>query len=108
LNSQLTAANFPVITYPTTLTHLADFADGTGTVTWTMPTGLTNDWLSLGASDINGDSVKAEYGLALTDTSKSIIFTSLPLNFAPTNFWLWLGAFDSYGRQLGRSVNVWP
>ncbi|MDD2539895.1 MAG: hypothetical protein PHH28_02480, partial [Desulfuromonadaceae bacterium] len=67
---------------------------------------LINDWLSLGANDSMGNSVTAEYGLALTDTSKSITFSSLPVNFAPTNFWLWLGAFDGYGRQLARSINM--
>lgn len=102
----LTAANFPAITAPTTLTQLAAFAVGSGTVTWTMPAGLTNDWLSLGANDSSGNSVKVEYGLALTDTSKSVMFSPLP-TFTPTNFWLWLGAFDRYGRQLARSTNAY-
>ena len=105
--NNLTAANFPVITYPATMTDLAGFAGGTGTVRWTMPAGLTNDWLTIGANDSAGNSIRAEYGLALTDTSKSIIFTSVPANFTPTNFWLWLGAFDVYGRQLGRNINAY-
>lgn len=106
LNTELTAANFPTVTAPSTPEQLAAFAGGTGTVSWTLPTGLINDWLSVGVNDFSGHSAMVEYGLAATDRSKSIVISPLP-SFTPTGAWLWLGSYDRYGRALARNIGVW-
>lgn len=105
--SELTAASFPSVTSPT-MDQLRSFAGGTGTVTWTLPAGLTNDWLSIGISDNVGNSARAEYSLVPSDRSKSVTLdskTSTGQAFIPTNRWIWLGAWDSFGREL--AVSIW-
>jgi hypothetical protein len=107
LNGELTAADFPTITAPTT----ADLQDiiGTsetisGTITWTLPAGLTNDWLEVDIRDDAGNSVRYETTPAPTATSETFTLepvTSTGERFIITSGWLWLSASDSYGRQLG-------
>jgi hypothetical protein len=105
MNTALTAASFPTITAPT-LAQLRSFNGGTVTVSWTLPAGLTNDWLQMHLGDNSGNSARAEYSLAPTDTSKTIILdakTSTGQTFTPTDRRIWLSAWDSFGRQLARS-----
>lgn len=107
LNTALTAASFPVITSPT-VAQLRSFTGGNATVTWTIPAGLTNDWLEAQIGDNSGNYARFEASLLPTDTSKS--FTLNPVtnggqNFTVTQGWLWLSVFDSYGRTL--AVSLW-
>lgn len=109
LNTELTAAMFPTITAPT-VDQMRAFTGGSSTVSWTLPAGLDNDWLSVGLNDNTGNSANAEYSLAPSDRSKTITLnpvTSTGQAFTPTGGWIWLGVFDSYGRQLATSINVW-
>ncbi|ABQ24833.1 hypothetical protein [Geotalea uraniireducens] len=102
LKSELTTANFPTITSPT-VAQVRAFTGGNTTVSWTLPTGLTNDWLSAQIADNAGNSAMFEASLLPTDTSKSFTLnpvTSTGQAFTITQGWLWLGAWDSYGRQL--------
>jgi hypothetical protein len=108
LNSELTAAMFPAVTAPTAA-QLGAFTGGSLTVAWTLPAGLVNDWLSVFINDNTGNSAKAEYSLAPADRSKVITLspvTSTGQTFTPTGGNLWLGVFDSFGRQLSTSINV--
>lgn len=102
LKSELTTANFPTITSPT-VAQVRAFTGGNTTVSWTLPTGLTNDWLSAQIADNAGNSAMFEASLLPTDISKSFTLnpvTSTGQAFTITQGWLWLGAWDSYGRQL--------
>lgn len=102
LKSALTTASFPTITSPT-VAQMHAFTGGNTTVSWTLPTGLTNDWLSAQIADNSGNSAMFEASLLPTDTSKSFTLnpvTSTGQAFTITQGWLWLGAWDSYGRQL--------
>lgn len=102
LKSALTTASFPTITSPT-VAQMHAFTGGNTTVSWTLPTGLTNDWLSAQIADNAGNSAMFEASLLPTDTSKSFTLnpvTSTGQAFTITRGWLWLGAWDSYGRQL--------
>lgn len=104
--TELSAASFPSITAPT-LTQLMSFTGGSLAVTWTLPAGLTNDWLELHINDNTGNSARAEYSLMPADTSKTIILdakTSVGQTFTPTNRFIWLSAWDSFGRQLATSM----
>ncbi|KAF0219992.1 MAG: hypothetical protein FD174_1716 [Geobacteraceae bacterium] len=108
LNTELTAANFPAISAPT-VDQLRAFSGGNTTVSWALPTGLSNDWLSAQIADSTGNSAKFEAGLLPTDTSKSFALTpvtSTGQTFTITQGWIWLGAFDSYGRLLATNINV--
>jgi hypothetical protein len=107
LNSELTTANFPTITSPT-ITQLHAFTGGNATVSWTLPTGLTNDWLSVEMRDNSGNSARVEFGLAPADRSKSFTLnpvTSTGQPFTPTGGGIWLNAWDGYGRQL--AISMW-
>lgn len=110
LNTALTAASFPQITKPT-LTELGSLmgtsADIPATVTWTLPSGLINDWLDIEIHDGSGNSVRAEFSLAPADRSKSFTLspvTSTGYRFTITGGWIWLGAWDGYGRELATSM----
>lgn len=108
LNTELTAASFPTITAPTAA-QLRAFTGGSSTVSWTLPAGLVNDWLDIFVNDNTGNSARAEYSLAPADRSKVITLnpvTSTGQAFTPTGGGLWLGVFDSFGRQLSTSINV--
>lgn len=108
LNSELTAAMFPAVTAPTAA-QLGAFTSGSLTVAWALPAGLVNDWLSVFINDNTGNSAKAEYSLAPADRSKVITLspvTSTGQPFTPTGGNLWLGVFDSFGRQLSTSISV--
>jgi len=108
LNTELTAASFPTITAPTPA-QLRAFTGGSSTVSWTLPAGLVNDWLDIFVNDNTGNSARAEYSLAPADRSKAITLnpvTSTGQTFTPTGGGLWLGVFDSFGRQLSTSINV--
>lgn len=110
LSTDLTAAKFPQITKPTAAdlnALLGTSADINGLVAWTLPSGLTNDWLSVWVGDNSGNSAKFEAGLLPTETSKS--FTLSPVTSTGQRFsitWgnIWLGAYDSYGRQLATVI----
>jgi hypothetical protein len=107
LNTELTVAMFPTITAPTQAA-LRSFMGGAITVSWTLPAGLTNDWLQVTLSDDTGsNTAMAEYSPLATDTSKSFVLPATSNNgpFTPTNRMIWLNAFDSYGRQL--DVGMW-
>jgi len=107
LNSELTTANFPTITSPT-ITQLHAFTGGNATVSWTLPTGLTNDWLSVEMRDNSGNSARVEFGLAPADRSKSFTLnpvTSTGQPFTPTGGGIWLNAWDGDGRQL--AISMW-
>jgi hypothetical protein len=106
LSTELTAANFPAITAPSTQEQLASFAGGTGTISWTVPDGIVTDGLSVDVYDNSSNNAEVQYDLEPTDRSKSIIFSPLP-TFTPTGGWLWLGAMDSYGREFARSISFW-
>ncbi len=102
LKSELTTASFPSITSPT-LAQLHAFTGGNATVSWTLPTGLTNDWLSAQIADNSGNSAMFEASLLPTDTGKSFTLnpvTSAGQSFTITQGGLWLGAWDGYGREL--------
>ena len=106
LNNELTAASFPTITSPT-MTEMRAFTGGNATVTWTLPAGLTNDWLSMQMNDNSGNSARAEFSLAPADRSKSFTLnpiTSTGQTFTPTGGGIWLGAWDSFGRQVATSM----
>lgn len=108
LNSELTAAMFPAITAPTAA-QLNAFTGGSLTVGWTLPAGLVNDWLEIFVNDNTGNSARAEYSLAPADRSKIITLnpvTSTGQTFIPTSGGLWLSVFDSFGRKLSTSINV--
>jgi hypothetical protein len=108
LNSELTAAMFPTITAPTAAQVIA-FTGGSITVSWTLPAGLVNDWLSVFINDNTGNSAMAEYSLAPADRSKVITLnpvTSTGQPFTPTGGNLWLGVDDSFGRRLSTNINV--
>jgi hypothetical protein len=99
---------FPTITAPT-VAQLRAFTGGSVTVSWTLPAVLDNDWLVMFINDNAGNSARAEYSLAPSDRSKNIILnatTSTGQTFIPTSGGIWLGVFDSFGRQLGTSINV--
>ena len=106
LSTELTAASFPTITSPT-VAQLHAFAGGNATVSWTLPSGLSNDWMSVQVADNSGNSAIFEASLLSTDTSKS--FTLIPVTstgqtFTITQGWIWLSAWDSYGRQLATTM----
>lgn len=106
LNSVLTVANFPTITSPT-VTQLRSFTGGNATVAWTLPVGLTNDWLSAQIGDNSGNYARFEANLLPTDTSKSFTLNPITINnvsFTVTQGWLWLSAHDIYGRELATSL----
>lgn len=106
LSSELSSASFPAISQQT-LDQMQSFTGGNATVNWTLPAGLINDWLSVGLGDNEGNTAMFEAGLLPTETSKS--FTLDPVTssgpFTPTYGWIWLGAWDSFGRQLATSVS---
>ena len=106
LSTELTAASFPAITSPT-ITQLHAFTGGNAAVSWTLPTGLTNDWLSVEMRDNSGNSARVEFGLAPADRSKSFTLnpvTSTGQSFTPTGGGIWLSAWDADGRQLANST----
>jgi hypothetical protein len=103
----LTAAMFPVITSPTMDQMMAFVADGggDGTISWTLPTGLTNDWLSLGLNG-NGDSAMAEFSPAPEARSQAFTLPAVGSNgasFTATGGWIWLAARDAHGRRIATS-----
>lgn len=102
LNSELTAAMFPTITAPT-VAQLHAFTGGTSTVSWTLPAGLTNDWLEATIMDNAGNSARIEFSLLPADRSKTGTLnpvTSTGQPFTITGGGIWLGAWDGFGRQL--------
>lgn len=102
LNSELSAASFPTITGPT-MGGMQSFTGGEVTVTWTLPAGLTNDWLEASIHDNTGNSARFETTPAPTATSESFTLdpiTSTGQSFMPTNGWVSITAYDSFGRQL--------
>jgi hypothetical protein len=106
LNTELTAASFPAITAPT-VAQLRTFTGGNTTIRWTLPTGLTNDWLDVQLNDNSGNSAKAGFGLAPADRSKSFTLNPVTSNgqpFTPTGGYIWLAAWDSDGRQVATSM----
>ena len=106
LNTELTTASFPAITSPT-ISQMRAFTGGNGTVSWTLPAGLTNDWLSVQMNDDLGNSARVEFSLAPADLSKAFTLnpvTSTGQTFTPTGGGIWLSAWDSYGRQLAMSM----
>jgi hypothetical protein len=102
----LTAAMFPVITSPTMDQMMAFVAadGGDGTISWTLPTGLTNDWLSLGLNG-NGDSAMAEFSPAPEARSQVFTLPAVGSNgaFTATGGWIWLAARDAYDRRIATS-----
>jgi hypothetical protein len=107
LSTELFHTSFPAISSET-LAGMQTFTGGNATITWTLPDGLTNDWLGTGINDDSGNSAKAEFSLAPTDRSKSFTLNPETIDgpFTITGGWIWLGAWDSYGRQLGVSVSM--
>ncbi len=106
LSTELTAASFPNIT-PLTVAQMKAFTGGDATVSWTLPAGLTNDWLNVQIGDNNGNSAMFEAGLLPTDTSKSFTLnpvTSTGQPFTISNGGIWLGTWDNFGRQLATSI----
>jgi len=106
-STELTPASFPTITAPT-LTQLRAFTGGDMTITWTMPTGLINNWVSFGLNDNSGHSAQA--GFNTTPELRSKTFTLNPVTatgttFTPTGRWIYLDGRDSYGGMF--SVNIW-
>lgn len=105
-NQDLSAASFPTITSPT-VTELRSFTGGNATVTWTIPAGLTNDWLEAQIGDNSGNYARFEASLLPTDTSKSFTLNPVTLNnvsFTATQGWLWLSAHDIDGRELATTL----
>jgi hypothetical protein len=102
----LTVAMFPAITSPSMPEMQAFVAvgGGDGTVSWTLPAGLTNDWLSLGLNG-NGDSTMAEFSLAPAARSQAFTLTAVGSMgpFSATGGWIWLAARDAYGRRIATS-----
>jgi hypothetical protein len=102
LTTELTPASFPAFTAET-MAGMETFQGGDVTVTWTLPAGLTNGWLSAAIMDDSGNSAMYETDPAPTALSET--FTLDPVDstgqsFTITNGWLSLTAIDGYGRQL--------
>ena len=107
LSTELTPDKFPTITSPT-VAQMRAFTGGNGTVSWTLPDGLTNDWLSVQINDNSGNSARAEFSLAPADRSKTFTLnpvTSTGQPFTPTGGGIWLSAWDGDGRQL--AISMW-
>jgi len=105
-SSELTAAMFPTITAPT-VDQMHAFTGGDATVSWTLPTGLTNDWLDVYINDNSGNSARFECSPAPADRSKSFTLnpvTSTGQSFTITGGGIWLSADDSYGREFATSM----
>lgn len=105
LNAELTSAKFPSISAPT-VSQLRAFNGGSTTVSWTLPSGYTGDWLDLGLGDSAGNTARAQYSLSTAATSKFITLsaiTSTGQAFTPTSRWIWLSTRDSYGRRVATS-----
>jgi hypothetical protein len=100
-------ASFPTITAPT-VAQLHAFKGGSATVSWTLPTGLTNDWLEAQIQDNNGNSARIEFSLVPTGISKTFTLTpvtSTGQTFTITSGSVWLSAWDAYGRQM--TIGLW-
>lgn len=110
LHTELTSASFPSITAPTAAelqSLIGTSADINGTVSWTLPAGLTNDWLDVQVADNSGNSARYETSLSPAQTSASFTLspvTSTGTRFTISNGWIWLGAWDSFGRQIATSM----
>jgi len=106
LKTDLKVENFPTITSPT-LEQLRAFSGGDATISWTLPAGLTNDWLSAHIYDFSGNSATYETSPLPADTTKSFTLnavTSTGQNFTVEGGSIWLSAYDSFGRQLATSM----
>jgi hypothetical protein len=106
LVSSLTAANFPAIIAPTAA-GLQAYNGGNLTVTWTLPAGLTNDWLNLFINDDVGNSAQAEFALTAAERSKTFTLnpvTSTGQSFTVSGRSIWLAANDSFGRRVATSL----
>ena len=105
-NSELTTASFPTIT-PSTQAALEAFSSsGNLTVTWTLPAGLSSDWLQLQLRDTDGThSMEVDANnLMATDTSTTLTVTTAP-TFTVAHGQLWLDAVDAYNRRF--STEIW-
>ena len=104
-NSEFTIASFPTITVPT-IAALRTFNSGNLTVTWTLPAGLSSDWLQLNLADTNGThSMQVDANnLMATDTSTTLTVTA-PVGWTVANRQLWLDAVDAYNRRF--SIGIW-
>ncbi len=107
LSTQLSTASFPAITAPS-VTQMRSFTGGSMTVSWTLPTGLTNDWLDAQIADSSGsNSARIEFSLKPADRSKTGTLNPITnggQSFTIAQGWIWLGAWDSFGRNLSTSV----
>jgi hypothetical protein len=102
LSTELNAAMFPTITAPTTA-QLKAFAGGDASVSWTLPTGLTNNWLEITINDNSGNSARVEFSPLPADRSKSFTLnpiTSTGQTFTITGSGIWLSAWDDFGREV--------
>jgi len=104
-NSELTSASFPTVTTPTPAT-LPAFTGGNLTVTWTMPTGLSPDWVWVQLSGENGNNtVSAEADITGTELSKTLTVSTPSFTVVGRN--LCLSAKDGYGRKFYYILNIW-
>lgn len=106
LKTSLTVANFPAITSPT-LAQLRAFSGGDATISWTLPVGLTNDWLSAHIYDFSGNYAMFETSPLPADTTKTFTLnavSSTGQSFNVVGGSIWLSAYDEFGRQMGTSM----
>jgi len=97
-NSELSSTVFPAITSPTA-NELAAFTGGSLTISWTMPSGLTPDWINLMLFDSNYyNSESAEADLNATDTSKTLTIDDPPFQVAYSR--IYLTATDMHDRSF--------
>lgn len=103
--AELASAPFATLTAPATYSDLANFKLGVAqTITWTMLTGTTADWINVNVSGANNAFVTYNKKLlpsqtTLTDTLSTSIFT-------PLGGSVYLTVDDQYNRMLTTSVGT--
>ncbi len=106
LSSALSAASFAQFT-PATKTAIAGFNGGSFTVGWTLPAGLSAEWIELEIQDAEYTNyAEAESSLAPTALSKSLTVNATgeggPFTVARRH--IWLSVYDIYGRYYTTGI----
>ena len=107
LSTELTAASFPNLTSPT-VAEIEACTGGDLAASWTLPDGLTSEWLSVQIGDYNGNSAMFQTDLRPTDTGTSFTLdpiTSTGQSFAVSSMWMAISAYDSYARRLDLCIS---
>lgn len=103
LNTELSAASFPVITTSATAIATAASTGGDITINWTLPTGLIADQVHFWRSyaDNSNDSVENEVSGTATGATLTLIAPSGTISGHGVN----VMAIDVFGREIGTSIN---